>query len=95
MYQFKIIKLEEGGYKFELGPIKMFIDDFSVNNNTHFLKNPQRAIGYFSVDGNVYGVLNNVLSINTAEAFYDSMSKQYAMFMGGKNNDQHHLKRSA
>lgn len=95
MYQFKIIKLEEGGYKFELGAIKMFIDDFVLNENNHFLKHPEKAIGYFNVNGNVYGVSNNILNIDTVEAFYDSMSKQYALFTNDKNSDQFPLKRSA
>ena len=95
MYQFNIIKLDEGGFKFELGAIKMFIDDFTIRNNKHSIKNPDKAIGYFSFDGNIYGVSNNALNIDTVEAFYDSMSKQYAMFNNDKRNNQFPLKQSA
>jgi hypothetical protein len=48
MYQFKIVKLEEGGYKFESGEIKMFIDNLAINDGNHLLKTPAKAIAYFT-----------------------------------------------
>jgi hypothetical protein len=77
MYQFKIIKTEDGSYRFVLGAIQMLIEDFVVNNGSHFLTNPQKAIAYFNINGNVYGVSNQAHQYNTAEAFYEDMTQQY------------------
>ena len=93
MYQFKIIKLEDGGYRFELGAIKMFIDGFSIRDNKHFITTPRKAIGYFNIDGNIYGVSNDPPKCTSAEAFYDSMSRQYLIFTN--NGAPSNLKQSA
>jgi hypothetical protein len=81
MYQFKIVELDEGGYRFELGAIKLFVDGFQVKDNYHLIKTPVKAVGYFSIDGNIYGISNDPVSYQTAEAFYDSMSSQYMIFI--------------
>jgi hypothetical protein len=97
MYQFKIIELEDGGYRFELGAIKIYVDGFKIKDEKHFLKTPRKAIGYFNIDGNIYGIANDPLNVGTAEAFYDSMRTQYAMFIKTDNggNNFGSLKRSA
>ena len=81
MYQFRITKQENGGYRFELKGIKMFVDDFEVQNGKHLLKNPQKAIAYFDVENNLYGISNGSLNFNTAEEFHDAMAQQFSMFV--------------
>ena len=90
MYQFKIRKQEDGGYKFELGSIKMFIDDYSIKDDKHILAHPDKAVAYFNLGGNVYGVSNEPRNFDTAEAFYDAMCTQYMMFIDGRviNDEQ-------
>jgi hypothetical protein len=95
MYQFKIVELEEGGYRFELGAIKLFVDGFQVKENYHVLTNPNKAVGYFSIDGNIYGISNDPVSFVTAEAFYDSMSNQYMIFTNsGKSSTSEGMKQA-
>jgi len=105
MYQFKIVKVQEGGYKFELGGIKLLVDDYSVTNDKHLLKTPNKAFAFFNIGEDVYSISNEPLNHDSAEALYDSIVQQYNMvnpksnFMGnpgqnyGSNNNQ--LKRSA
>ena len=97
MYQFKIVELEEGGYRFELGAIKLFVEGYSVKDNYHVLKTPGKAVGYFNIDGNIYGISNDPVSFDTAEAFYDSMSTQYLIFTnsGKSNNTTGNIKQTA
>ena len=82
MYQFKIISELDGGYKFELGDIKMFVEGYTVRNNKHIFTNPAKAIAYFNFDDNIYGVSNEPLNLDNAEAFYDAIKKQYKMLAG-------------
>lgn len=95
MYQFKIIKLDDGGYKFELGGIKMFMDGFSVKDDKHLFTTPSKVIGYFNIDGNIYGVSNNPPNYSSAEAFYDSISRQYLIFTKTQGSDPNNLRHSA
>ena len=80
MYQFKIVKVQEGGYKFELEGIKLLVDDYSIINDRHQLKNPNRAIAFFNIGDDMYGISNEPLNLDTAEALYDVMNKQYNIF---------------
>jgi hypothetical protein len=82
MYQFKIKKREDGGYRFDLGDIKMLVDGYTIKDGKHILTNPGKAIAYFNTDDNIYGVSNESQHLNTAEAFFDSISKQYSVFKG-------------
>ena len=93
MYQFKIVKLEEGGYRFELGAIKIYTDGFSIKNDKHLFDTPGKAIGYFNIDGNLYGVSNDPQKIESVEDFYDSMTMQYLIF--AKSNNFNSLRQSA
>jgi hypothetical protein len=86
MYQFKIRKQEEGGYKFELDGIRMIIESYSIKNDQHMLTHPQRAIAYFIIEDNIYGISNDPLNYDTAEAFYDAITKQYHIFTGNNAN---------
>lgn len=97
MYHFKIVKLDDGGYRFELGAIKMFIDDFSIKDEKHLITTPKKAIGYFSIDGNIYGISNGAQTLDSAEAFYDSMSMQYMIFThtGRNTNSQNDFRQTA
>ncbi|MES2703945.1 MAG: hypothetical protein V4649_14995 [Bacteroidota bacterium] len=81
MYQFKIRKQDDGVYRFELGGIKLLVDEFTVKEDRHVLANPTKAIAYFSIDNNIYGISNE--NFETAEAFYDAISKQYLIFTDG------------
>jgi len=94
MYQFKIRKQEEGGYKFELDGIRMIVDDYSVKEDKHVIAHPDKAIAYFMINENIYGVSNEPLNFDTAEAFYDAIIKQYKMFVD-ENKDVNSLKHSA
>jgi len=80
MYQFKIKKREDGGYRFDLDGIKMLIDGYTIKEGKHMLVNPGKAIAYFNNDDNIYGVSNEPQHLNTAEAFFDSINKQYRLF---------------
>lgn len=77
MYQFKIKKQENGGFRFELGSINIIMDGYVINGDRHVLSNPNKAIAYFSVDDNVYGISNEPLQYETVEAFYEAMTQQY------------------
>ncbi|MCD6010684.1 MAG: hypothetical protein K0Q79_546 [Flavipsychrobacter sp.] len=87
MYQFKIVKLDDGGYRFELGAIKIYTDGFSIKDGKHLFNTPTKAIGYFNIDGNLYGVSNDLQNANSAEDFYDSMTTQYLVFAKGSFNN--------
>lgn len=80
MYQFKIKKQENGGYKFELGDIKLLVDDYSILNDQHQIAHPDKAIAYFNFDNYMYGVGNVPAKFDTAEDFYDAIKKQYMLF---------------
>ncbi len=97
MYQFKIVKVQEGGYKFELEGIKLLVDDYSIINDKHQLKNPNRAIAFFNIGDDMYGISNEPLNLDTAEALYDIMNQQYSMFnnSGSHNIEPGYLKQSA
>lgn len=77
MYQFKINKQDDGVYRFELGGIKMLIEDYVIKEDKHLLANPKKAIAFFIFEDNIYGVSNEPVNFDSAEAFYDAMSKQY------------------
>lgn len=89
MYQFKIKNQEDGSYKFELGNINLIVDGYVIENNQHKLNNPGKAIAYFNIENNIYGVSNDPGSFCTAEEFYDAINQQYQIF--AKNN----IKRTA
>jgi len=96
MYQFRIKKQDDGGYRFELGGIQLLVDDYTIKEDKHILAHPDKAIAYFNIDANIYGISNKAQNYNTAEALYDAISTQYRIFTGafsrpGKKN----FKRSA
>lgn len=78
MYQFKIRKQDDGVYRFELGGIKLLVDGYTVMEDRHVITTPQKAIAYFNIENNIYGISNE--NFETAEAFYDAISKQYSIF---------------
>jgi len=85
MYQFKIRKEENGGFRFDLGTIKMLIEDYFVKDDRHFLINPGKAIGYFNGMDNFYSISNGAMNFETAEAFYDAILRQYSQFFEKKD----------
>jgi hypothetical protein len=58
----------------------MLVDDFVIQNDRHLLKNPQKAVAYFDIENNLYGVLNEPAQYRTAEEFHDAMVNQYNVF---------------
>ena len=84
MYQFKIKKQDDGVYRFELGSIKMLIDDYVIKEDKHLLANPKKAIAFFIFEDNIYGVSNEPVNFDSAEAFYDAMNKQYHILNGDR-----------
>ena len=86
MYRFKIKKQEEGGYEFELGDIKLLVDDYSIRDDQHQIAHPDKAIAYFNFDNYTYGIGNIPNKFFTAEAFYDVIKKQYQLFVKEKKN---------
>jgi hypothetical protein len=82
MYQFRIKKRDDGGYRFDLGAIKMLVDDYVIKDDKHILTNPGKAIAYFTTNDNIYGLSNEQQHLITAEAFFDCISLQYKIFNG-------------
>jgi hypothetical protein len=81
MYQFNIARNEDNSWRFELGGINLIIEDYVLRDERHWLKNPEKAIAFFNINGNLYGIANKSNdSCHTAEEFYDVMRKQYAYF---------------
>lgn len=80
MYEFNIVKNDDSSWRFELGGINLIIDDFSVKDQKHFIKNPKKAIAFFNINGNLYGLANQLNGFNTAEDFYEMMREQYSYF---------------
>ncbi len=80
MYEFHIGKDKENVWHFELDGINMIVDGFELKENKHWIKNPNKAIAYFYVDGNIYGVSNRKPACYTLEDFFDIMQEQYSIF---------------
>jgi hypothetical protein len=101
MYEFKIKKQEEGGYRFELEGIRLIVDEYTIQEGKHLLTHPDKAIAYFMIDDNIYGISNDPQHYGTAEAFYDAIIKQYEIFTNDKRSgdrsiiDTDQLKHSA
>jgi hypothetical protein len=81
MYQFNIVKNEDSSWRFELSGISLIVDDFVVKDEKHWIKNPAKAIAFFNINGNLYGIANQTSTCCTAEEFYDMMKEQYSYFV--------------
>lgn len=80
MYPFNKRQNEDGSWCLELGGIKLVLEGYFVHNERHWLKNPQKAIAFFSINGNLYGISNQANTRNTAEDLYDNMHNQLLFF---------------
>lgn len=80
IYPFNIVKNDDSSWRFELEGIHLIVDDFTLVEEKHYLKDPSKAIAYFNVNGHLYGVANKARCCVTAEEFYDAMCEQYAYF---------------
>ena len=80
MYQFSITKDEQEGFRFELDGIKMLIEGYVIVNNMHRFVNPEKAVAFFDIENNLYGISNRSTRYATAEEFYDAMVGQYKVF---------------
>ena len=94
MYQFKIIKVQEGGFKFELEGIKLLVDDYNIINGKYHLKTPSKAIAFFNIGNDVYSISNEPRTYDTAEALYDAIVNQYNLF-NDTNSSNRNIKQSA
>ena len=86
MYQFKIIKVQEGGFKFELEGIKLLVDDYNVINGKHHLPPNGKAFAFFNIGNDVYSISNEALKYDTVEGLYDAIIHQYYLFVDRNNN---------
>lgn len=82
MYPFRIIQLEEGGFRFDLDGIRILISGYKMINDKHSLTEPDKAFGYFTHDDSVYSISNATVKKQTAEDFFDSLLQQYKLFRG-------------
>lgn len=77
MYQFEVVKDDDGAWRFELGGISLLVDGFTVKNEKHFINHPEKAYAFFNIQGHVYGVANEIRTFSTVEDFYENMLQQY------------------
>lgn len=80
MYPFNKVQQEDQSWRLELDGISIITEGFFIHEDQHWLLNPQTAIAFFSIDGNLYGLSNIANSNHTAEGFYDVMYRQYVYF---------------
>ncbi len=80
MYRFRIRQQEDGVYKFERGGIVILADDYTLEGGKHVLAKPGKAIAYFNIHNNIYGVCNDPHHYRTVEEFYDALREQYLLF---------------
>lgn len=80
MYQFRITQEEKGGYRFELEGIKILADGYELQDNKHVFTNPAKAVAFFDVENNLYGVANDPGNYQSVEEFYDAMLRQFDVF---------------
>jgi hypothetical protein len=80
MYPFNIVKNDDNSWRFELGGINLILDGFILRDQKHWITNPNKAIAFFNINGNLYGIANQSKSCCTAEEFYELMREQYSYF---------------
>jgi len=80
MYKFNVMQDEGGMWRFELDGINLLLDGFSVKDGKHWISTPSKAIAFFNLSGNLYGVSNDMKTFRTVEDFFDSMREQYSIF---------------
>lgn len=84
MYKFQIAQEKDGGWRFELDGITLLIDGFFIKDDKHWITNPKKAIAFFYIANNLYGVLNDIRTCATAEELFDSMHEQYSIFKSAR-----------
>jgi len=97
MYKFNIVEEKDGGWRFELDGINLILDGYSYRDGKHWIKNPDRAIAFFTLNGNMYSISNNIGQYATAEELYNSIRMQYVSFTKTNNtgNNLGSIRRSA
>ena len=95
MYQFKIIKAQEGGYKFELDGIKLIVDDYNIIRGKHILKTPGKAIAFFNIGDDVYGISNEPHNLKSAEELFDAIKLQYKIFTSSETHPGYNAQKYA
>ena len=86
MYQFNIVEEKDGGWRFELDGINLILDGYSFTDGKYWIKNPERAIAFFTLNGNMYSISNNIGKHATAEDLYNSIRMQYVSFRKTSNS---------
>jgi hypothetical protein len=84
MYQFVKVQDDNDGWRFELNGINLLLDGFSIKDGQHWIKNPSKAIGFFKLNGYLYGISNDLITCRTAEDFFDNMMHHYHICKEGK-----------
>lgn len=80
MYPFNIVKNDDNSWRFELQGINLIVEGFELKDQKHWITNPHKAIAFFNINGNLYGIANQSETCCTAEEFYELMRDQYAYF---------------
>ncbi len=79
MYPFNKVK-EQLSWRLELNGISIVTENFEIKEDFHWFNEPRLAIGYFNIDGNLYGLSNSEFTKFTAEEFFDVMNQHYQYF---------------
>ncbi len=82
-YAFQKTRDTEGRWQFDLHGIRLVVDGFEERDGRHWLQTPERAVAFFTLDGNFYGMSNNMVAHPTAEALYEDLRKQFIHFDAG------------
>lgn len=86
MYQFNVMQDDQGMWRFELDGINLLLDGFTEQDGKHWIKTPSKAIAFFNLSGNLYGVSNDMKTFRTVEDFFDSMREQYSILKSKQLN---------
>lgn len=78
---FKIQPNEDGTWTFSAEGIHLILDGFKKEKGLHIIQNPERAMAYFMVRGNLYGLSNRMRTVHTVEALFEIMRRQHAFFL--------------
>lgn len=79
-YAFQKTQDAEGRWQLDLNSIRLVVDGFEERNGRHWLQAPERAVAFFTLDGNFYGMANNLVAHPTAEALYEDLRQQFSHF---------------
>ena len=70
----------DGTWQLDLDGIRLVVEGFEMRGGQHWLERAEEAVAYFLHEGNFYGISNNLMAHQTAEALYDDLRRQYQYF---------------